>query len=106
MVTRNEAQQKWINNFQARISVMADRMGDTDEFVTGVANYLGVQESEIRNSESGSQIVSDFETGSDLSQDEIEGLIVENTSGANNLSEAMSQLADKWDSNYEDAFTA
>ena len=85
---------------------MADRMGDSDAFVSGVANYLGVSESEIRNSDSGSQIVSDFETGSDLSQGDIEDLIVEGTPGASNLDDAMSQLAEKWDNNYADAFTA
>lgn len=84
---------------------MADRMGDEDAFVSGVANYLGVSESEIRNSDSGSQVVDDFVTGSDLTQDQIESLIVENTPNANSLDQAMQQLATKWDNNYADAFT-
>lgn len=105
MVTRDQAQQKWINNFQSRIGIMADRMGDTEEFVAGVANYLGVSEAEIRNSDSGSQVVEDFENNSDLTQSQIEDLIVENVTGANTLDEAMSELADKWDNNYEEAFT-
>jgi len=105
MVSRDEAQQKWIRNFQARIGTMASRLGDSDAFVNGVSNYLGVSESDIRNSESGQAVISSFETGSDLSQSEIEQLIVDNTPGASSLDDAMQQLADKWDQNYEEAFT-
>lgn len=108
MVTREEAKQKWVNNFEARLGVMSNKMGDSEAFVTGVANYLGdgVSESDIRDSDAGAEIIQNFENNSDLSKDDIEQLVVEGVDGADTLEDAMSELADKWDSNYETAFTA
>jgi len=84
---------------------MASNMGDRDEFLNGVANYLGVTTSEIENSDSGSAILESFSNNADLSQSEIENLIVDNTAGADNLDEALEQAADDWDNNYLEAFT-
>lgn len=102
MVTPETAKQNWINNFTAKVTTMADRMGDADEFARGVANYHPeISMSDVQNSTAYEQ----FENNSDLTEAEIRDLIVQGTD-ASSFDDAVEQLADKWDSNYVDAFTS
>lgn len=104
MVTREEAKEKWKKNFERRISKMADKMGDEDQFLQGVANYLGTDLETLQNDDDASAVAEDFSTGSDLTQSEIEDLIVAGVPGVDNLSDALDELADDWDEGYASAF--
>lgn len=105
MVTRQQAQDKWARNFLARLSILAQRAGDRQEYLNGVSNYLGVDESEITGSESGQAILDSFEQNADLSESELRTRIVDNVAGANDINSALSDLAQTWDQNYEAAYT-
>lgn len=105
MVTREQAQNKWARNFAARLSRMASNMGDRQEYLNGVANYLGVDESSITGSESGQAILESFEENANMSASEIRNEVVSNHPTADSFDSAVSDLAQKWDSNYEAAYT-
>lgn len=102
MVTPETAKQNWIDSFTAKVTTMADRMGDADQFAAGVANY----HPEISKSDvEGSLAYQKFQDNSDLDASDIRDLVVQGVDGADNFDDAVSELADKWDSNYVDAFT-
>lgn len=102
MVSPETAKQNWIDNFSDKVSSMADRMGDADAFARGVSNY----HPEISMSDvQGSLAYEKFNDNSDLTEAEIQDLVVQGTD-ADNFDDAVSELADKWDDNYVDAFTS
>lgn len=102
MVDPDTAKQNWIDNFSDKVSSMADRMGDADEFARGVANYHpDIDMSDVQDS----LAYEKFEDNSDLSESDIQDLVVQGTD-ADDFDDAVEELADKWDSNYVDAFTS
>jgi hypothetical protein len=102
MVTPETAKQNWIDNFTDKVTTMADRMGDADEFAMGVANYHpDISMSDVQDS----LAYQKFQDNSNLTESEIRDLVVQGTD-ANTFDAAVEQLADKWDSNYVDAFTS